>query len=149
MFISHSSNPETICFIGCDVSRLREFILSFYPPGQAIQNVDDAFYGFVWDQIIKDPKVIVGTVPQGVNAEVYIAQQTSARRKAKEKGDLPPEQNVAPGLIPVPDARTRSLDDLKQQYGSGLHIAVDAESSFVAITGSHTRVSTPHTPHKT
>lgn len=40
----------------------------------------------------------------------------------------------------VSDARTRSLDDLKMQYGDDLRIAVEPEAIFAAITGSHIRV---------
>lgn len=104
------------------------------------QTVDDDFYAFVWSIVVQQPTVRVGTIPVGGATEVYIAPQVSARRKAKEKGEEHIEE-IAPVLDIVLDAKTRSLDDLKAEYGDQLRIAVDPETSFAAITGSHIRVS--------
>jgi oxalate---CoA ligase len=83
--------------------------------------------------------VRVGIVPEGAATEVYIAPQTSAKRKAKAKGEERTEE-VPPTLDLVPDANSRSLDDLRAEYGDNLRIAVDPDTSFAAITGSHIRV---------
>ena len=47
----------------------------------------------------------------------------------------PPELNI------VPDAKSRSLADLQQEYGDKLRIASDPDAIYAAITGSHIRVS--------
>ncbi|KAG1841331.1 hypothetical protein DFJ58DRAFT_845058 [Suillus subalutaceus] len=101
--------------LGCNVSRLRDFIVGFYSHDATHpQVVDDAFCAFVWSIVVQQPTVRVGTVPVGVSSEVYIAPQTSAKRKAAAKGE---------------------------EYGEDLRIAVDPETSFAAITGSHIRSS--------
>jgi oxalate---CoA ligase len=104
------------------------------------QTVDDSFCAFVWSLIVQQPTVRVGTIPSGAPTEVYIATQTSAKRKAEAKGEIIVEEQVST-LDVVPDAANKSLDDLKTQYSDGLRIAVDPETSFAAITGSHLRVS--------
>lgn len=127
-------------FIGCDVSRLRDFIVGFYTVDATHpQTVDDSLCGFVWSLIAQQPTVRVGTVPPGAT-EVYIAQQTSAKRKAQAKGEELVKAEDTPSLDVVEDASTRSLDDLSAEYGESLRIAVDPATSFAAITGSHLRV---------
>jgi oxalate---CoA ligase len=130
---------------GCDVSRLRDFIVGFYVHNSIShpQSVDDAFYNFVWSIILQVPTVRVGIVPEGAATEVYIAPQTSAKRKAKAKGEECIEE-VPPVLDLVPNAKFRPLDDLKGEYGDSLRIAVDPDTSFAAITGSHIRVRFNH-----
>ncbi|KAG6866027.1 hypothetical protein C0991_009436 [Blastosporella zonata] len=123
---------------GCNVSRLRDFIVGFYAHNDSPQNPDDTFCAFVWSLVIQQPTVRVGTVPPGVTSEVWIAPQISAKRKAKAKGEehietTPTELDI------VPDARDRSLEDLKQEYGDNLRIAVDPDAIYAAITGSHIR----------
>lgn len=83
----------------------------------------------------------VGVIPPGTATEVYIAPQTSAKRKAKAKGEEMVEVATAPFLDTVPNAHLRTLDELKKQHGDALRIAVEPEKSFEAITGSHVRVS--------
>ncbi|KAI0374486.1 hypothetical protein BV20DRAFT_961659 [Pilatotrama ljubarskyi] len=132
--------------LGCDVSRLRDFIVDFYAhpssSGARTQNVDDAFCAFVWSVIVQQPGVRVGTVPDGVSTEVYIAPQASAARKAKAKGEEAVEEAApATALDVIPDATIRPLEDLRNEYGDRLRIAVDPETSFAALTGSHIRPS--------
>ncbi|KAI0757275.1 hypothetical protein C8Q80DRAFT_1132805 [Daedaleopsis nitida] len=132
--------------LGCDISRLRDFIADFYshPSSNQVQgqNVDDAFCAFVWSVIVQQPGVRVGTIPPGGSTEVYIAPQASAIRKSKAKGeDAADEPAPATGLDIVLDAAVRSLEDLRQQYGDQLRIAVDPETTFAALTGSHIRPS--------
>jgi oxalate---CoA ligase len=101
--------------------------------------VDDAFHVFAWSIIVQQPTVCVGTIPPGVTTEVYVAPQPSANRKGKAKG----EEHVtdeAYALQIIPDAKHRPLHSLKADYGDALRIAVDPETSFAAITGSHIRV---------
>lgn len=69
----------------------------------------------------------------------------SAKRKAAAKGEGVIEGSP-PSLELVEDARHRHLEDLKREYGDNLRIAVDPETSFAAITGSHIRVRT-HIEH--
>lgn len=121
------------------MSRLVDFIKGFYEKTNA-QTVDDAYCAFIWSVIVQEPTVRVGVLPPGEHTEVYVAPQTSAHRKAKNKGE---EVVIEPitSLSIVPDAALRALDDLKTEYGDNLRIAVDPETSFAAITGSHIRVS--------
>lgn len=127
--------------LGCNVSRLRDFIVGFYSHDATHpQVVDDAFCAFVWSIIAQQPTVRVGTIPAGVSSEVYVAPQTSAKRKAAAKGEVLVEE-APPSLTLVKNARDRSLEDLKAEYGEDLRIAVDPETSFAAITGSHIRSS--------
>ncbi|OAX37287.1 hypothetical protein K503DRAFT_866963 [Rhizopogon vinicolor AM-OR11-026] len=127
--------------LGCNVSRLRDFIVGFYSHGIAHpQVVDDPFCAFVWSIVVEQPTVRVGTVPVDISSEVYIAPQTSAKRKAAAKGEVHVEE-APPSLILVENARERSLEDLKAEYGEDIRIAVDPETSFAAITGSHIRSS--------
>jgi hypothetical protein len=120
---------------------LRDFIVGFYTVDATHpQTVDDSFCAFVWSLIAQQPTVRVGTIPPGAATEVYIATQASAKRKAEAKGQEIVEEQVST-LDMVPDATNRSLDDSRTQYGDGLRIAVDPDTSFAAITGSHLRVS--------
>ncbi|THU88448.1 hypothetical protein K435DRAFT_830546 [Dendrothele bispora CBS 962.96] len=126
--------------LGCNVSRLSDFINDFYTHSLTTrtQRVDDAFCAFVWSLVVQQPTVRVGTIPDGIESEVWIAPQTSAKRKANAKGEKhvemkPPELNI------VPDAKSRSLADLQQEYGDKLRIASDPDAIYAAITGSHIR----------
>ncbi|KAG2123565.1 hypothetical protein DEU56DRAFT_45236 [Suillus clintonianus] len=127
--------------LGCNVSRLRDFIVGFHSHDATHpQVVDDAFCAFVWSIVVQQPTVRVGTVPAGISSEVYIAPQTSAKRKAAAKGEVLVEE-APPSLALVENAREKSLEDLKAEYGEDIRIAVDPETSFAAITGSHIRSS--------
>ncbi|KAI1797576.1 hypothetical protein LXA43DRAFT_1126097 [Ganoderma leucocontextum] len=134
--------------LGCDISRLRDFISDFYSASSSGrvegQNVDDAFCAFVWSVIVQQPGVRVGTVPPGSSTEVYIAPQASAIKKAKAKGeDTTAAEEPAPatGLDIVDDAAIRPLEDLRKQYGDALRVAADPETTLAALTGSHIRPS--------
>lgn len=101
--------------------------------------MDDAYCAFIWSVIVQEPTVRVGVLPPGEHTEVYVPPQTSAQRKAKKNGEDIVVEPVTTLSI-VLDAALRSLDDLKAEYGETLRIAVDPETSFAAITGSHIRV---------
>ncbi|KAJ7770882.1 hypothetical protein DFH07DRAFT_805534 [Mycena maculata] len=126
--------------LGCNVSRLRDFVVDFYAHSTttSTQNPDDAFCAFIWSLVVQQPTVIVGIIPEGITSEVWIAPQNSAKRKAKAKGEETVEVDP-PRLDIVPDARNRSLDDLKVQYGDKLRLAADPEATYAAITGTHIR----------
>ncbi|KAK0198496.1 hypothetical protein F5146DRAFT_1158718 [Armillaria mellea] len=126
--------------LGSNPSRLRDFIFDFYShnSSSAAQNTDDSFCAFVWSLVVQQPNVLVGTKPAGVNSEVWIAPQTSAKRKASAKGESFVETRPAQ-LATIPDARSRSLEDLIKEYGDDLRIAVDPDSIYAAVTGSHIR----------
>lgn len=131
----------TICAVtsGCNVSRLRDFILDFYARSEQAQVVDDALCAFVWSVVVQQPNVRVGIVPPDVDWEVYIAPQPSTKRKGK--GQTEGEEDGQPvSLQVIPDAAIKPLEELVRQYGNTLRIAVDPETSFVAISGSHARV---------
>ena len=119
---------------------MRDFIVGFYSHGSVHpQVVDDTFCAFVWSVVVQHPTVRVGTVPACISSEVYIAPQTSAKRKAAAKGEVHVEE-APPVLNLVENARERSLEELKAEYGEDVRIAVDPDTSFAAITGSHMRV---------
>lgn len=82
-------------------------------------------------------------MPPGNSTDVYIAPQASAIKKAKAKGEdttAAEEPTPATGLDIIDDAAIRPLEDLKKQYGDALRVAVDPETTFAALTGSHIRV---------
>jgi transcription factor C subunit 3 len=81
-------------------------------------------------------------VPDGATTEVYIAPQQSQKKRKPEKdesGDASASSSVA-SLTLLPDVRSKTLDNLQLQYGETLRVAVNAETSFAAIIGSHIRV---------
>ncbi|KAI6157628.1 hypothetical protein BKA82DRAFT_224893 [Pisolithus tinctorius] len=101
--------------LGCNVSRLKDFIVNYYSNSGGPQQVaDDTFCAFVWSVVVQQPAVRVGVVPPGITSEVYVAPQIKARRQA-------------------------AAVELKQRHGDDLRIAVDPQTSFAAITGSHIR----------
>ncbi|KAJ3835083.1 hypothetical protein F5878DRAFT_328184 [Lentinula raphanica] len=124
--------------LGCDVSRLSDFIKDFYTHSSLNQQVDDAFCAFVWSLIVQQPTVLVGTIPADVTSEVWIAPQISAKRKASARGEEHPEV-APPALNLVPDAKLRALAELQREHGSSLRIAGDRDSIYAAITGTHIR----------
>ena len=85
----------------------------------------------------------VGTVPDGATTEVYIPSQQSQKRKSKEKDQGGHMSPSVTSLTLILDARSRTLEDVQLQYGEALRVAVDAETSFAAIVGSHIRVGFP------
>ena len=105
-----------------------------------IQNVDDAFCAFVWSLIVQQPTVRVGLMPEGVTSEVWIAPQTSAKRKANARGEAHVEMQPSE-LSVVSDAKLRPLAELQAEYGDKLRIACDSDAIYASITGSHIRVS--------
>ncbi|KAI0067924.1 hypothetical protein BV25DRAFT_1819394 [Artomyces pyxidatus] len=126
--------------LGCNVSRLHDFIADFFSASHP-QVVDDAYLAFVWSVVVRQPTVRVGTVPPGTTTEVYIAPQQSKKKKAKAENEEIPEPAPRTELVIIPDAAKRTFDELRAQYGDELRIAVDPETCFAAITGSHTRPS--------
>lgn len=69
-----------------------------------------------------------------------MAPQTSAKRKAKARGEDHVDTRP-PKLDPVPAAKDTALDELQRLHGDRLRIAVEPDAIFAAITGSHIRVS--------
>lgn len=122
---------------GCDISRLDHFINDFYQSkgSDSQQLIDREFRSFVFTLLAQEPSVTVGLVPEGSDP-VYIAPQPSAQRKSgKVKAKSTPAS-----LDPI-DASQLDWHNLAQYAGS-LRIAVDHETSFFALTGTHIRVST-------
>ncbi|TDL28869.1 hypothetical protein BD410DRAFT_738661 [Rickenella mellea] len=127
--------------LGCNVSRLTDFIHDFHNSNPTHPQVQDSTYhSFVWSIISQQPAVRIGIPPPGQNNEVYVPLQAKAAKKAKDAGT---DQQVptAMTLQVIPEARVSSLEDLSAKYGDRLRIAVDPETSFAAITGSHVRPS--------
>lgn len=120
---------------------MKDFIIDFYAQPEALhlQNPDDAFCAFVWSLVARQPTIRVGTIPEGLTSGVWIAPQTSKKKKAKERG----EEHIdakPPELDPIPDATNRSLESLAEEFGDRLRIAVEPNAIYAAITGSHIRV---------
>lgn len=105
-----------------------------------MQNLDDSFCAFIWSLVIQQPTVRVGTIPAGITSEVWIAPQTSAKRKAKARGEVHVEIKP-PELDLVSNAESRALNEIRAEYGDRLRIAIEPEAIYAAITGSHIRVS--------
>ncbi|KAK2461682.1 hypothetical protein APHAL10511_006145 [Amanita phalloides] len=128
--------------LGCNITRLRDFILGCYsnlesPVGQ---NTDDAFCAFVWSLIVQHPTVQVGLKPPDATSEIWVAPQTSTKRKVKTSGEEAADVSSSK-LTPVTNAENRPLTDLVQEYGDNLRIAVEPEAIYAAITGTHIRSS--------
>lgn len=128
---------------GCNVSRLNDFVAGFYAhSGRGMpQNSDPMFCSFIWSLVVQHPTVVVGLVPAGVTSEVWVAPQTSAKRKAKASGQEHVETQPAQ-LEPIVNAKTTPLEKLVDVYGDRLRIAVEPQAIFAAVTGSHIRVRT-------
>ncbi|TFK30753.1 hypothetical protein FA15DRAFT_580399 [Coprinopsis marcescibilis] len=128
--------------LGCNASRLKDFVAGFYSQSGAsgLQNPDDAFCSFVWSLVVQQPTVVVGLLPEGVTSEVWVAPQTSAKRKAKATGQEHVETTPA-RLEPITDAKIQPLEELVRLYGDRLRIAVEPDAIFAAVTGSHIRSS--------
>lgn len=138
---------ESQTLSGCDVSRLSHFIEEYYSAGSdpniKSQTVDEAFRSFVWSLVVQEPSVTVGLVPEG-SSPVYIAPQPSVvRKQAKAQSAAPSEPSNSPAKLESlasAEVQESSLPELIQKYGETLRIAVDHETSFQAITGTHVRV---------
>ncbi|KAL0950736.1 hypothetical protein HGRIS_007510 [Hohenbuehelia grisea] len=116
--------------LGSNVFRLHDFVRDFYEKTPTHhQKLDDAFYAFVWPLIVQTPGVRIGKRPAGIVSEVYVPPQTS---KAKDAEPVPPLE-----LEDIPNAKERSLEDLRTQFGNDLRVAVHPEGVYAAITGSH------------
>ncbi|KAI6046107.1 hypothetical protein EDC04DRAFT_1872913 [Pisolithus marmoratus] len=124
--------------LGCNASRLKDFIVNYYSNSDGPQQVvDDTFCAFVWSIVVQQPAVRVGVVPPGITSEVYVAPQMKVKRKAATTGEELAEDR--PSLQVIGDARGKTLEELKQQHGDDLRVAVDPQTCFAAITGSHIR----------
>ncbi|KAG8894244.1 hypothetical protein FRB99_001391, partial [Tulasnella sp. 403] len=138
-------------FIGCDIGRLGTFIDDYYKNhsyiGSQRQCVDESFQSFVWSLIVQEASVTVGLVPEG-SSPVYIAPQPSAVRKRKKaQSESIPQSTQDPShstpwtleLLDTTEVFGTNLSQLREKYGSTLRIAVDHNTSYAAITGSHVR----------
>ena len=134
--------------IGCNVSRLNDFVAGFYAhSGRGmLQNSDPMFCSFIWSLVVQHPTVVVGLVPEGNTSEVWVAPQTSAKRKAKASGQEHVETQPAQ-LEPIPNAKTTPLEELVDVHGDRLRIAVEPQAIFAAVTGSHIRVRITKRPN--
>ncbi len=93
--------------------------------------------------MVQHPEVRIGIAPEGA-PEVYIAPQyttKTSKKKTANPDDDANEDSAVGKLEIIEDAALRPLDELKSEYGDKLRIAVDPESSLVAITGSHIKAS--------
>ena len=107
------------------------------------QVLDDSYHAYVWYLIAQQPSVTIGTIPEGQNSEVFIPAQPRVKKKGKDiQDEIRQEPTIATKLNVIPNAKTLSLSDLEKTYDQRLRIAVDPETCFVAITGSHSRVPT-------
>lgn len=123
--------------LGCNIDRLKVLVRSYYEGLQPsfVQNLDDAFLAFIWRLLRQQPSIQIKLIKE-TSLEVYIAPQKSKKAKAdKDTSESTPDT----GTELIEEAKTLSLNELLQTYGNGLRIAVDPETCFRALTGSHIR----------
>ncbi len=131
-------DSDLFSFTGCSVSRLRHFVSDFYSSHvSAVQNVDDTYFKFIWSIVAQHPSVTVGTTSNPAQG-LYFPPQP---RKKGHKSDGDEEAEPVAQLERIEDGRKRSLVDIVNDYGDAVRIAVDPDTCFVVITGSHARVS--------
>ena len=118
--------------------RLRNFVSEYHKDSP--QCIDDVYQGFVWSLLVGQASIRVGVLPLGQQHEVYIPPQPRAP-KNKEKTSEPQQETTSNGLQLVEGVESLSFQDLVQQFGDRLRIAVDSQTTCTAITGSHIRVS--------
>ncbi|GJJ08438.1 hypothetical protein Clacol_002654 [Clathrus columnatus] len=126
---------------GCNIGRLKAFIHDYYETSTSfVQTLDDGFYAFVWQLLQQQPSVQIGLV-QETSLEVYIAPQKSKKSVETEQLITAGDSIYGGGLKPIDNGKTLALTELIQTFGESLHIAVDPETCFCALTGSHIRQS--------
>ncbi|VDB93398.1 unnamed protein product [Peniophora sp. CBMAI 1063] len=127
--------------LGCDIPRLRTFASSFFEQRNQPQNIDASYFAFLWTVLVSQPSVRVGTVPlEAIGTEVWVAPQP---KKKKDRTTTPvdvEDKDKDEVKLKVVD-KTKQLRELEEMYGDGggLRVAVDPETIFVALTGSHIR----------
>jgi hypothetical protein len=144
--------------------------LSQVPPPRNVRGalrptIDSSFTSFVWDTLLHQPGVSVivleeiegaraafralskksGAAKDDNDSQGEESNKTPARSRSKGKGkgkmdqeSNPPTHNVR---ILKGDERAEGRDALLEAFGDNLRITVSAEMCWVAITGSHARVS--------
>jgi len=90
--------------------------------------------------LVQQPDILVGTVPEGVTYNVWIAPQQSAKRKGQVRDE---SDSVPPRLDTIANFKDVPLPVLLTQHGDRLRIAASPDSIFAATTGSHIRVRPP------
>lgn len=124
------------------------------------QKVDDAFVSFVWNALVDQPDVRVGVLSKigtagqdapadgsgqtGADAEMVDADdaEESAKKKGKKKKiERKPEGPTHEMRILDNDERDLGRNSLVDKYGAQLRVLTGEETAWVAITGSHARVS--------
>lgn len=131
-------------------------ITDFYSSHASPQNVDQAFVQFVWSQLTQLPNIQVGSLedapePGSVVSEEEVAQPKGKRKsktaaKASKLGDgrKPGKSKVFVAAQEPNEAGSsnwKSMDALVARFGNKLRLAVDKETAWVSLTGSHARVS--------
>ena len=119
---------------------MRDFVDLFYSSRTAQPNVlDDDYHAFVWAIIVLQPSVRVGLLPEGTYAEVYVPTQPRGTKGSVTKQEDVPNNKLTLELVHESEKINIAL--LSEKYGKRLRVAVDPETCFVAITGSHAKVS--------
>ncbi|KAL5495552.1 hypothetical protein ACEPAI_1015 [Sanghuangporus weigelae] len=127
--------------LGCNVSRLRDFVGDFYSSRISMhQNLDDSYHTFVWSLVAQHPSVRIGLFPLGQTADIYIPPQPRVSKQGKNRqDDVQTDGSIAGALDLIPNASHFPLHELVRIYGDRLRIALDSETCFEAVTGSHAR----------
>lgn len=102
--------------------------------------MDDTYQTFIWSTIVLQPTVRVGKAPTGRSTDVYIPAQPRVGKRAKNSKQDGAAEEEAVKLEIIPDGRTLPLQELVDKHGNSLRVAVDTETCYVALTGSHARV---------
>ncbi|GAA6046816.1 hypothetical protein JCM3770_005657 [Rhodotorula araucariae] len=155
---------------GTSLDALAHFIADFYArtasSSATLQLVDDAFLAFVWDTLLAEPDVRVGVLTAVTAATPNSEGTPEAGPSTAAAGDADADSEGQRGDKPskAPRAKRRKIERkaqvathemrilgheeraegcsaLQTRYGSDLRILVSEETAWVAITGSHTRIS--------
>ncbi|KAL5534526.1 hypothetical protein ACEPAG_989 [Sanghuangporus baumii] len=127
--------------LGCNVSRLHDFVGDFYSSRISMrQNLDDSYHTFVWSLVAQHTSVRIGLLPLGETADIYIPPQPRVSKKGKNgQDDVQKDGSTTGALDLIPNASHFPLHELVRIYGDRLRITLDSETCFEAVTGSHAR----------
>lgn len=148
---------------GTGLDRLGDHVQAFYKSqaaGSGAQLVDDAFIAFVWDALLSQDEISLGVMPLAAPAQTQAPvastssvtpepeqqqQQQGNGKKKKTKNSSRKEVIKAPDMAKPDKLSSQDLalgrQALMAKYGNRLRVFADSETIWVALTGSHDRVS--------
>ena len=113
---------------------MRQFVSEFYSEHISVgQNVDDAYFGFVSSVLVQHPSVTVGTASSASKDIHFPPQSRKKGRKSKDDEDAPHDDTV-PQLNEIENGRTHTLEDVVNEVGDAVRIAVEPKTCLVFLT---------------